>query len=54
MITFLATKRCLAGYGFAVEMFFLGCVLFEVPSNLIINRVGARKWISRILVSWGW
>jgi ACS family tartrate transporter-like MFS transporter len=42
-----------ASYGFAAGIFFLGYVLFEVPSNLILNRVGARKWISRILVSWG-
>jgi ACS family tartrate transporter-like MFS transporter len=42
-----------ASYGFAAGIFFLGYVLFEVPSNLILNRVGARRWISRILVSWG-
>jgi sugar phosphate permease len=42
-----------ASYGFAAGIFFLGYVLFEVPSNLILNRVGARRWISRILFSWG-
>ena len=42
-----------ASYGFAAGIFFLGYVLFEVPSNLILNRVGARRWISRILLSWG-
>ena len=42
-----------AGYGFAAGIFFLGYVLFEVPSNLMLNRVGARRWISRILLSWG-
>jgi ACS family tartrate transporter-like MFS transporter len=42
-----------ASYGAAAGIFFLGYVLFEVPSNLILNRVGARKWISRILLSWG-
>ena len=42
-----------ASYGFGAGIFFLGYVLCEVPSNLILNRVGARSWISRILVSWG-
>ena len=42
-----------ASYGFAAGIFFLGYVLFEVPSNLILNRVGARRWISRILLGWG-
>ena len=34
-------------------MFFIGYFLFEVPSNLIMERVGARKWIARIMVTWG-
>jgi len=42
-----------ASYGFAAGIFFLGYVLFEVPSNLILDRVGARRWISRILLTWG-
>ena len=42
-----------AGYGFAAGIFFLGYVLFEIPSNLMLERVGARRWISRILLSWG-
>ena len=42
-----------ASYGFAAAIFFAGYVVFEVPSNLILHRVGARRWISRILVSWG-
>ena len=42
-----------ASYGFAAGIFFLGYVLFEIPSNLILERVGARRWISRILLSWG-
>jgi len=42
-----------ASYGFAAGIFFVGYVLFEVPSNLILDRVGARRWISRILFSWG-
>jgi ACS family tartrate transporter-like MFS transporter len=40
-------------YGFGAGVFYLGYFLFEVPSNLILARVGARRWISRILVSWG-
>ncbi|MEF3695599.1 MFS transporter [Desulfolutivibrio sp.] len=40
-------------YGLGAGIFFLGYVLFEVPSNLILARVGARLWLSRILVSWG-
>ena len=42
-----------ASYGFAAGIFFLGYVLFEVPSNLVLDRVGARRWISRILLTWG-
>ena len=33
--------------------FFLGYFLFEVPGNLILAKVGARRWIARILFSWG-
>jgi ACS family tartrate transporter-like MFS transporter len=40
-------------YGLGVGVFFLGYFLFEVPSNLLLKRMGARRWISRILVSWG-
>lgn len=40
-------------FGFAAGIFFLGYFLFEIPSNLLLHRVGARRWISRILVSWG-
>ena len=42
-----------ASYGFAAGIFFLGYVLFEIPSNLILARVGARRWIGRILLTWG-
>jgi ACS family tartrate transporter-like MFS transporter len=42
-----------AAYGLGVGLFFIGYVLFEVPSNLILYRVGARVWIARIMVSWG-
>ena len=34
-----------ASYGFAAGIFFLGYVLFEIPSNLMLDRVGARRWI---------
>jgi len=42
-----------ASYGVAAGIFFVGYVLFEVPSNLILQRLGARRWIGRILLSWG-
>jgi MFS family permease len=40
-------------FGFGVGTFFFGYVIFEVPSNLILERVGARRWIARIMISWG-
>jgi MFS family permease len=40
-------------FGFAAGIFFFGYVLFEVPSNLLLHRIGARIWIARILTSWG-
>jgi ACS family tartrate transporter-like MFS transporter len=40
-------------FGFGSGVFFLGYCLFEVPSNLLLHRVGARRWIARIMVSWG-
>src|ERR1041384_312836 len=42
-----------AVYGLGASMFFVGYVLFEIPSNLIMERVGARIWIARIMISWG-
>src|ERR1041384_5836220 len=42
-----------SAYGFGAGIFFLGYALFEVPSNLILVRVGARRWIARIAISWG-
>lgn len=42
-----------AAYGFGASIFFLGYFLFEVPSNLILARTGARRWIARIMISWG-
>lgn len=40
-------------YGFGAGVFFLGYFLFEVPSNLILHKVGARVWVCRVLVTWG-
>jgi len=40
-------------FGFGAGIFFIGYFLFEVPSNLIMERVGARVWIARIMVTWG-
>jgi MFS transporter, ACS family, tartrate transporter len=40
-------------YGFAFGIFFFGYLLFEVPSNLLLHKFGARVWIARILLSWG-
>ena len=42
-----------AAFGFGSGVFFLGYCLFEVPSNLILHRVGARRWIARIMITWG-
>jgi len=42
-----------AVYGLGAGIFFLGYFLFEVPSNLLLERVGPRFWISRIMISWG-
>ena len=40
-------------FGFVSGIFFIGYFLFEVPSNVMLNRFGARRWIARILVTWG-
>ena len=40
-------------YGLGAGMFFIGYFLFEVPSNLLLHRVGARVWIARIMITWG-
>lgn len=40
-------------YGLGAGIFFIGYFIFEIPSNLILARVGARKWIARILFTWG-
>lgn len=40
-------------YGLGAGLFFVGYFLFEIPSNLILAKVGARKWIARIMITWG-
>ncbi len=40
-------------YGFGAGIFFLGYVIFEVPSNILMHKVGAKLWIARIMISWG-
>jgi ACS family tartrate transporter-like MFS transporter len=42
-----------SAFGFGAGIFFLAYFLFEVPSNLVLERVGARKWIARIMFTWG-
>src|SRR3978361_1458846 len=41
-----------AAYGLAAGLFFIGYFFFEVPSNIILHRVGARVWIARIMITW--
>ena len=40
-------------FGFAASLFFVSYFLVEVPSNLALQKVGARRWIARIMISWG-
>ncbi|MFI2378364.1 MFS transporter [Streptomyces sp. NPDC018964] len=42
-----------AQFGFASGIFFLGYIVLEVPSNMALHRFGARRWLARIMVSWG-
>jgi len=42
-----------AVYGFGAGIFFIGYFIFEVPSNVILHKVGARVWIARIMITWG-
>jgi ACS family tartrate transporter-like MFS transporter len=42
-----------AAYGLGASMFFIGYLLFEVPSNLVMEKVGARRWLARIMITWG-
>jgi MFS transporter, ACS family, 4-hydroxyphenylacetate permease len=46
-------KLTAAMFGFANSIFYIGYVLCEVPSNIIMQRVGARVWIARIMITWG-
>ena len=40
-------------YGLGAGIFFIGYFIFEVPSNIILHKVGARMWIARIMITWG-
>jgi ACS family tartrate transporter-like MFS transporter len=40
-------------FGLIFGIFFFGYFLFEIPSNLLLHKIGARKWIARILITWG-
>ncbi len=40
-------------YGLGASLFFLGYFLFEVPANVFLERVGARIWFARIMITWG-
>src|SRR5688500_4200846 len=42
-----------SAYGLGAGIFFIGYFIFEVPSNLMLHRVGARRWIARIMITWG-
>lgn len=42
-----------AVFGFGAGAFFIAYIVFEIPSNLLLERVGARMWIARIMISWG-
>ncbi len=42
-----------SAFGLGAGLFFIGYFLFEVPSNLILERVGARRWIARVMITWG-
>ena len=47
----MAFDRSIIGFGAGI--FFLGYFLFEVPSNLVLDKVGARIWIARVMITWG-
>ena len=42
-----------AMFGFAASLFFISYFIVEVPSNLALQKVGARRWIARIMITWG-
>ena len=44
---------CEYAYGLDASLFFIGYFLFEVPSNVIMEKVGARRWFARSMISWG-
>jgi ACS family tartrate transporter-like MFS transporter len=46
-------KLSASAYGFGVGMFFVGYVLFEIPGAIIVERWSARKWMARIMITWG-
>lgn len=49
----VSEERFSTAYGLGAGLFFIGYFIFEVPSNLILQRVGARIWIARIMIVWG-
>jgi ACS family tartrate transporter-like MFS transporter len=49
----VSEDRFNSAYGLGAGLFFIGYFIFEVPSNLILQRVGARVWIARIMIVWG-
>ena len=40
-------------YGFAAGVFFLSYCLFQVPANMVLTRIGARRWLAILMVAWG-
>ncbi len=40
-------------YGLGASLFFIGYLIFEVPSNIALHKVGAKRWLARIMLSWG-
>ena len=46
-------KMSAAAYGFALGTFYWSYFIFEVPSNVVMEKVGARLWIARIMITWG-
>ncbi len=46
-------KMSAGTFGFAVGMFYWGYFIFEVPSNVVLEKLGARVWIARIMITWG-
>ncbi|TGQ23706.1 MFS transporter, partial [Mesorhizobium sp. M00.F.Ca.ET.216.01.1.1] len=42
-----------SAFGFGAGIFFIAYFFFEVPSNLLLEKFGARRWIARVMVSWG-